>query len=475
VLIVALGALWVSRPGTEPQSEGPLGRIRSEATLTTRTGLRMPRAVAAAGEQGAEQGAEQVLEQDVVAPGNPVPELLPSAETQASAGKLLPADDESSGHLLDQIQDPVATGPTPASSGSDIWRPYPGFGPSTTVGPPRHFCEPIEPVEIRIVALSRGTPRTSPVVASINDPVELHAVLKARVGDGMVVFGSAAAVDAAGYDASLPRWSWHDHHMEHVTWFKIEPTAYNASNTDPSWHWHEIPYVRTPFREDRSSILADAIPTNYNGNPRGYGTMRFQVTFRSERGEVSTPGPDRMNPHQPTREIFEISFRGASGVPVVDHAVACFNVPYIWGSASRTQRDPEHQSEWRYGADCADLVSYAARHAGYDVSYAWTGEYKSNRQWTRRIAGGVQLAGNAYIRDGGNPIPFGTGGVERGDLILWDGHIGILARDTPPLGQFDATDEVIHTLFAPPRSEAVSTAFEGTFEVLRLNSSLHAE
>lgn len=345
-------------------------------------------------------------------------------------------------------------------------------------GDPRHICDPISPIEIRIVAkvLGREKAERSPIRTALGRRVDLHAVMRARVRGREVVIGHKDVVAAAGFPANLTQWSWHDHEAAHLTWFKVEPEAYSASNTDPDWHWHKIPYDERSWRRGGAIVEADALPTNYDDNPRGYGTMRFKLVYDSPRGEVATRGAGSMGPTKKDHGVFEVCFGGKTPVAIVNHAYELFNVPYIWGSASMSKRDPDHQAEWRYGSDCADLVSYAARRAGYHIPYGWTGSFQPGSGLTKAVVTSPTMDEGVYYRGDGSPVRWGgSRGVERGDLVLFQGHIGVLARDVEPEGIFDAGDEIIHTLWRAPRCEGIASAFEGDFSVLRLKSSHLAE
>lgn len=336
----------------------------------------------------------------------------------------------------------------------------------------------LQPTAVAIVAITAdGRVAKSPVHAVVHDPVTLHAVLRGRE-DGKDVAVTDAAVIASGATPwpSVPVRAWSRPEETRLTWLKVEPKGREYWNTEPptmKFSFKKVPYAETVSAKGVTWITADARPTTYEGNREGHGTMRFQLTYTRDGARVATPGASAMNPTRPD-SVFRVAYSGATKFPMINHALELCNVPYIFGSESPTHKDADHQSEFSYGVDCADLVSYASRHSGLPVPYGFTGSFDPDQGRTSLVKRPARNADGIYVDGAGKPIRWGAGGVQTQDLVLFDGkqrHIGILYRDEAPLGVLDANDVIVHTLCEAPSFVKVSEAYGPTFQIVRLKRS----
>jgi cell wall-associated NlpC family hydrolase len=141
-----------------------------------------------------------------------------------------------------------------------------------------------------------------------------------------------------------------------------------------------------------------------------------------------------------------------------------YNTPYIWASAGN---DDVHQAERRIGSDCADFVTYGIRRLGFPIPYGSTGTIGG---FTRTLARTTGPDAAGLYRDAtGRPLVFGDGGARPGDLLLFDGHVGALVRDLPPLGVLDANDVMVHTSWHEPTEQSLADSGYGAgpFRLLR--------
>jgi cell wall-associated NlpC family hydrolase len=134
-----------------------------------------------------------------------------------------------------------------------------------------------------------------------------------------------------------------------------------------------------------------------------------------------------------------------------------FNTPYIWGSAGEPAS--VHQAERRIGSDCADFVTYGVRRLGHAVPYTSTWALPEH---TREVAESDGPDERGVYRDArGEALIFGEGGAKPGDLLLFRGHVGALARDEAPLGVLSTSDLMLHTCWAEPVEESLAASGYG--------------
>jgi hypothetical protein len=334
----------------------------------------------------------------------------------------------------------------------------------------------LQATAIAIVGLSSdGAAVATPVRAYLHDKVRLHAVVRGRE-DGREIAVADPAVVAAGAVPwkQLPVRHFSAAEAARLAWFKVEPEAHEYWNSEPStgrFSFKKVPYHESAWKKGVAAVTADARPLLHDENPHGFGTMRFKVAYAKGDDQVATAGAASMNPMRPDN-LFRVSYAGVTRYPLINHALELCNVPYVFGSETPTKRSSDHQSEWAYGVDCADLVSYSLRHAGVSFPYGFTGTFDPGQGRTRFVARPT-IKDGVYVNAQGEPIKWGPGGVQPQDFILYDGkirHIGILYRDAAPRGVFDPNDIIVHTLVAAPTFAGVQEAFGNPFQVVRLKS-----
>ncbi|USN45939.1 MAG: hypothetical protein H6502_02285 [Candidatus Woesearchaeota archaeon] len=256
-----------------------------------------------------------------------------------------------------------------------------------------------------------------------------------------------------------------------IRWEKIESDSKGIyfSNTDPEWHWDQLSYKATPFEETAWAVSADVSPTILEPvllDGQAVGTMRYRVVITTPTQKVASPGQESRHKGSVSEEVHRISRKGNTGNDIVDQGFSLCNNPYIWGSASWTGSNKDNQAERFVGSDCADLCVAAARLAGEeDLHYSGSVDLSQNRSKMLAEIKSVNIRG-VYFQEGG-PIKFDED-IQPGDFVYWQNHIGILARDNPPIGYLSENDTVLHTLFKEPREEPISTIYPGrTFSIVR--------
>ena len=73
-----------------------------------------------------------------------------------------------------------------------------------------------------------------------------------------------------------------------------------------------------------------------------------------------------------------------------------------------------------------------------------------------------------FFNQKGELVKIGTGGVNVGDIVLYNRHVGFLFKDTTPIDILDETDLIVHTLFREPRIEPLSDVHQGSLSIVRL-------
>jgi hypothetical protein len=313
----------------------------------------------------------------------------------------------------------------------------------------------------------------SPKTPAAGERVHLYLVLKALDKGEPVYFTEADAVSVGGKDIpaeSLRRWDGDTYGRPDIRWYKVEPTDNNLSNTAGGWHWQKVPHRETQFEKGTWTVKADVNPTVFRTRT-GKGTMRYKVSVNYGAYHVSSPGKESYGKTGINGDVHRISVRGATGVPIVDWGYSFMNLPYIWGSESPTGKPRDHQSERYIGADCADYVVAAARRAGFDLKYGGSHNLspQDSRKYTKYVSKSPELRRDGYYYSGGKKVTVGKGGVRPGDIVLFTKrHVGILARDLPPMGYLSADDTILHAFFKEPAEEPISTAYHSGFSIVRL-------
>ncbi len=318
-----------------------------------------------------------------------------------------------------------------------------------------------------------GIASSKPKYPTIGDKVNLYAIIKAKEDEKTVYFSELQEVTVQGNKISkekIKKWDKTTYGNIAINWSKVEPTQRILSNTFPVWHWAKVKYSETPIRSTGWSIRADLNPT-YLTPQKGLGTMRFKIDVKYGRHKLSTPGKKSYGKTGIKDDVHRISMRGNTGIPIIDWGYSFMNQPYIWGSASPTRKDKDHQSEKHIGADCADLVVAAARKAGHKISYGGSHNISPNdvRKDTIFISRRPKSHTDGIYRKNKKQIKIGKDNVRLGDIVLWKGHVGILSKDRPPVGYLSSNDLVLHTLFKEPAEEPISEIYKPKFSIVRFN------
>ena len=267
-----------------------------------------------------------------------------------------------------------------------------------------------------------------------------------------------------------------------LTWFKIEPTRgkdgkgfsneqwiLKDGQAQKVWAWDTLRYQEFVWDSANSwTKIASVCPVQLD--PHDFGTMRFKVEVSYRGRKAVSEGIETMEKDGDIR-AHRISVRGNTGNDLLDWAFSFFNLPYIWGSASITRRDEDHQAEKYIGADCADFVVCAARRAGYGVPYRGSQYLKPYtlpiaRPDTVNLKGAYLDRDRTVLVDDSDPKA-----VHRGDLVLWSNHVAMFAADNGN-GILDTGDEVVQILFHEPARLPIQEAYAGSFAVVRFKPGL---
>lgn len=332
----------------------------------------------------------------------------------------------------------------------------PATGPADTIGR-ADATGRIVAVGIASRVGTSGAADATPKRARQGEPVTLFAVL---VADDGTIYSDAGALRWRG-KAVTPR-PLADAPAATLAWAKIEPTLANMSNTaSGGFRYEPIPYAATPLAATGGAVTADVHPTLTPDHGHGLGTMRYQLVVRQGDRTIASPGVEARRARAAgglTDDVARISVRKDDSF--LGYLTEMFGQPYIWASAGPS--DKGHQSEHLEGSDCADLMVYGARRAGWKIPYGWTGSLK---QHARVVSTGA-LADDGIYRDrAGAPVPF----PRPGDLILFPRHVGALTEDRGTPGVLDVDDLMIHTLFDSPKEQALrdSGYADNPIEILR--------
>ena len=330
-----------------------------------------------------------------------------------------------------------------------------------------------QPIIIHSIHIVSGTngdfPSDANKTVDFGDDVRMYAAVEVR--DALGRTGYLCATDTIIMDGvkttALP---FNDHLGQYrISWYRVENDCREKyySNTSPEWHWDWLDYKETVMDSNVISIAADVAPAILSPvtlDGVAVGTMRYRVKLIYNGREYISPGSDDRYKGCITENVHRISRRGNTGNKILDNAIAMCNCPYIWGSASFTGSRFDNQAGRFLGADCADFAVAAARMAGYQ-KMPYVGS-RALEPLTDQVASMRKEVESVYLGNDGR-ILLDSSHVRPGDFIVWDGHVGLIYKDTEPLGVLDTSDLVLHTLFNEPGVTTIKSAFRGKFKILR--------
>ena len=325
----------------------------------------------------------------------------------------------------------------------------------------------VPPPDVRVesawIALGRkgAIPSDETLHAKLGEEVRLVVVVEARVGKERARFAAVPAVKRGGRTLDgLRPWPAAYGRLD-LAIYKVEPDPpdqgiYDNTGTmehswhpelradhPKRWHWCAIDYLETDTRWGSVwTHRADARPTTTR-DFGGLGTMRYTVRVRHGGRTVWSRGKEYRAKGGIRPGVAMLQVR-RDDTPV-GWMTELLNVPYVFGSSTPTGRDTDHQTERAQGADCADMVVYGWRRAGRSQAYTWTGGLVG---LSRRRAQVTSLVGGRYRTGDGRPISFKTA-VQAGDLLLWRGHVAVIAG-TDPSGFLTPDTPILHTVMESP-------------------------
>lgn len=367
----------------------------------------------------------------------------------------------------------------------------------------------LEVVEVRIVGRAgAGLPwQDGPTEARLDSRPELMVVGIAREGPRRVYLVDPAVdrLQLGGRTiraADRRRWP-----VETVVrWSLVEPHAFRQEDrpspvgTMTRWHsnvstessdfgrwlgYDEITYFETRLPGRSRGAAARRRPALVRPSRReedvhgGLGTIRYKVEVTIPDGRVlATPGARAVDRYGILPSVHRVSVRRDD--TILGHLTAYFLVPEVFGSAGPGKN---HQTERFVGADCADVLTGAARRAGYQK--VWHTSAAALGRYARVVAGPAQLD------ESGRPDRPLTG-VAAGDIVRidyggsltgatprsWD-HVGLLWRDRSdpdgparggPDGALDGFDLVVHMGHPRLEIEPLSAQSPARVDVLRWDS-----
>jgi hypothetical protein len=304
----------------------------------------------------------------------------------------------------------------------------------------------------------------------------LYLLIVAQRGKDTLYFTEAPKLSLKGVKiekSRIRRWDEGLGKLE-IKWYKIEykGDVYRNGPHNSGW-WAKLEYIETPVEKWRNkwSVYPDVRPTILKGAGDNLGTMRFKVEIIYNGVPYSSPGIESVDKRGIKDEVHRISIREDD--TYVGWLKAFFNLPYIWGSASINGEEPPeyHQAERFIGSDCSDFIVAAWRKkSGKDIPYLGSYAFKEGgfyRRFVREVIKRAYRMDRVYVDSRGKVVTVGEGGVKSGDILYFNGHIGVFSKDTEPFGILDITDLHIHTCFGEPEEVPLGDAFGPNFTVLR--------
>lgn len=279
-----------------------------------------------------------------------------------------------------------------------------------------------------------------------------------------------------------------------IDWWRVEPRMQHVETPAPNgdnpaysncvlfgprhgkWlGYDQIEYHETPIEGAGSTLVVRrADPSDRRLAPnRGLGTMRYKVTVTVGGTTVASPGAEARGVGGIRPHVMRVSFRRGDDLP--GYLTAYFNVPNLFGSAGRGST---HQTELFQGADCADVISGAARLAGAAVPYTHVAALP---RYAPPVSEVLHMDGDTVRDEAGEPVRLVFGrDVRPGDIMIidyssfdgtrrrWD-HVAVVSQDRGTPGVFDPADLVLHMGFLTGlREEAARTQAPAAIRFLRL-------
>lgn len=312
-------------------------------------------------------------------------------------------------------------------------------------------------VAMILTSLNAGPARARDVLARSDQQIDLHAAVQVGRGRKCVLFTDAARVKTRCKVKPWPR-------SAAVRWYKVEADSAAYNNVPQGkFSFASIAWQRSPWTGRAATRRADVQAVRRRGLS-GVGTMRYQIEVRWMQGELlASPGlRSRAGGPQRREDIRKVSVRSGDGY--LDYMAELAGLPYVFGSAA--QGSEPHQAERRIGVDCADLMIYGLRRLGHQVAY------RSSRTLgpvSRRIVSQVhERKGTMYLHKG-RTIAVGAQGVQPGDWLIFEGHVGAFVEDRGQLGMLDTDDLLIHIAWKEVAVETLANSGYGAsaFEIRR--------
>lgn len=378
------------------------------------------------------------------------------------------------------------------------------LGPACVVALCALGVAPIASAEVvpkRVVIVGQAAPgapwKTGPTEARIDDKPRLSIAVIAREGRRRVYIADDAVspliIDRRRIPARARR-GWDALPGAEVRWSTIEPHAWrdrskrefhsNVSTDKRTWgRWigySKVEYFATRlsgFSSKPSARVRRAEIRSSDPETRGatLGTIRYQVELRHRGRVLASPGIEATDRAGISTRVHRVTIRRDD--TFVGHLTGFFLVPEIFGSAGRGR---DHQTDRYVGADCADVLTGAARASG--MRHLPYSNVASMHRWARKIAGPVELDARG---DPATPIR----GVAVGDIIRidyggdlaghtsrsWD-HVAVLFEDRSdpegphrgkPDGRLDRFDRVVHMGHPRLKVEPIGGQSPATIDVLR--------
>lgn len=325
--------------------------------------------------------------------------------------------------------------------------------------------------------LDEGPAEDGPIEARVGQTVTLYAVVREGRGRRAIFYTDAGALKIGRRAVPQRRLRpLGDLGVRDPSWRQVEAQPKHSATPSPNegdptysntvlygpdhgkWLGYDtLEYFETPLEGASSSRQLSGIQPSppWRPRPEGVGTMRYAVSLTLPDGaRLSSPGLEDQTSRGIAPSVYRVSFRRADDL--VGWLESLHYVPYVFASAGHGDR---HQADRHQGADCADVIIAAARKAGQRRPYTHVaGFYKVSRAVTPLLwldETGVYGLTDKGERGAPVSIPFGEGGVQRGDLMVidyvgfdghsrtWD-HVGVLARDEGQRGRLDPADPVLH-------------------------------